>query len=95
MHAQGFFPNANLPGPGEFSSPSKIYLPPKIGPSSPQNIFVFCPCPVFFSSTFDHTFFSDVFPGKHDFMGKIPANSPASCQNVAKLFRSENSCLDR
>jgi hypothetical protein len=71
---QGFFPNANLPGMPGFLHPLKFYFPtPKIGPTFPPKYFLFCPSPVFFSSTFDRTiFFINVFPGQTRFHGKNP-----------------------
>ncbi len=52
--------------------PPKIYHPLQIGPSSPQNYF-YLALALYFSARLSTTlFFSDVFPAKQDFMGKIP-----------------------
>ena len=72
IYIQGFFPNANLPGNDGFSSPPKMYLPPKIEPSSPPKYFLFYPSPIFFSSTFDHTIFFRCLPRQTRFHGKNP-----------------------
>jgi hypothetical protein len=47
-------------------------FPPKIGPSNPQKFFIWPqPC-IFELDVRPHYCFLDVFPGKQDFMGKIP-----------------------